>query len=132
MKSINFFSILFTALFCFVLTTNVAAQKTAKPKTKNNPSKELATDKVAPAEDCIAASPEQETMLMKACEDLRFAATPGVKLEKATQERVEKIKKIVSGDATTVCKLYEKVKKSKKVCGDEKAMLTKFAAVYEM
>jgi hypothetical protein len=132
MKSINFLSVLSIALICFVFTTNVAAQKTQKPKSTTKPTKEGVAEKAAPVADCVAASPEQEKMLMKACEDLRFAETKGVKIEKATQERNEKIKKIVSGDVTAVCKLYEKVKKSKKVCGEEKAMLTKFAALYEM
>jgi hypothetical protein len=128
MNKFKILSILFTAVLCFAFIGVVSAQKTNDKKT----TKATPAVKQTPANDCVTATAAQINMLEKLCDEMRFASTQDAKVENDVQARAEKAKKIIGGDALEVCKLFEKVKKSKKVCGKEKEIIKQFTALYEM
>jgi uncharacterized protein YlxW (UPF0749 family) len=131
MKRIKFLSILLTAMLFFGFSEAISAQKTEKA-TPAKPAKVSPVKKKNSVDDCVAATDAQVKTLEKLCDEMRFVSTQDAKAELVLQKRVEKAKKIVKGDAITICKLYEKVKKSKKLCGEEKEMIKQFTALYEM
>jgi hypothetical protein len=134
MKSVKILTALFTFLLLMTFTNTISAQTDKKATTKPVKPTKVSPKKKMPveAEDCVNVSPDQVKMMQKACDEMRFMGTQDAKVEPALIKRCEDMKKIVSGDATAVCKLYETVKKSKKACGKDKEMLLKFAGVYEM
>jgi hypothetical protein len=131
MKSIKFLSIVITFLACFVFTTNASAQKESKPKSTTKPTKTAPSEKVTAKDDCIAATEVQVALLLKACDEMRFVSTQDAKAEKSVQKRCEKLKKIISGDALVICKLHEKVAKSKQICGTDKKTMKEITDLYK-
>jgi uncharacterized protein YfeS len=127
MKSVKFLTVVLTSFLCLAFSASMNAQKTTPKKEK--------PAKVSPkkSNDCVDALATQIAILEKVCDEMRFVSNQDAKTEETMrrEQRKEKIKKIIKGDTVEVCRLFEKVKKSKKICGNEKEIVNQFTALYQ-